>query len=441
MNKKSFLMLGVALLFQSMLLFGGAQQEGQSGDSVETIRFAAFQGGYGVDFWNQSVERFEAGNPNIDVDAIYSPKIFEIIKPQILAGDPPDVCYWGDSPLFHQLIQEGAVHSLSDLFETEAPDGKGKFKDIFMEGMLDNCKVRGDDNIYWAPVSFGGLGLWCNMALLEENGWEVPNTWDEFFELGHKAKAKGIASFIYPGIYPNYISIAMWSSIAQIGGMEAVNALLTCQDGAYKQEALLKVYKYMERIHKEGLLYEPCIGMNHTQSQSEFLNGKALFLPGGTWLENEMKDVQPPQYEYKYVIPFAEKKNAKRYYGTIYEDVWINAGTNTESAEKFVKSLYSEENVLDFVKTCGGLMPIKGIQEIAGDYMSQSLKSWVNEITEKDAQAFTIKPIVLPNTVTLNPFVEMEKMYGAIITGEKTPEEACEELEAMNQDVRAALGN
>ena len=46
------------------------------------------------------------------------------------------------------------------------------------------------------------MGLVYNKTLFEENGWETPVTWDDFFELGDKAKEKGIALFTYQGIYP-----------------------------------------------------------------------------------------------------------------------------------------------------------------------------------------------------------------------------------------------
>ena len=58
------------------------------------------------------------------------------------------------------------------------------------------------------------MGLVYNKTLFEENGWETPVTWDDFFELGEKAKEKGIALFTYQGIYPGYLESMLWPALA-----------------------------------------------------------------------------------------------------------------------------------------------------------------------------------------------------------------------------------
>ncbi len=37
-------------------------------------------------------------------------------------------------------------------------------------------------------------------------------------------------------------------------------------------------------------------GLTHTESQAEWLQGKAVFIPSGTWLENEMRDLTPEDF-------------------------------------------------------------------------------------------------------------------------------------------------
>ena len=39
-----------------------------------------------------------------------------------------------------------------------------------------------------------------------------------------------------------------------------------------------------------GYLLEGTVGMNHTESQTEMMLGKAAFITNGTWMENEMQD-------------------------------------------------------------------------------------------------------------------------------------------------------
>ena len=83
-------------------------------------------------------------------------------------------------------------------------------KDQVIDGLLDSakCSPYGDGKIYIAPFDASPMGLVYNKTLFEENGWETPVTWDDFFELGDKAKEKGIALFTYQGIYPRLPSRA-----------------------------------------------------------------------------------------------------------------------------------------------------------------------------------------------------------------------------------------
>lgn len=49
------------------------------------LNIAVFEGGYGPDYWNEIVEKFEAAYPGVEVDMQISPSIGDVIRPQIVA--------------------------------------------------------------------------------------------------------------------------------------------------------------------------------------------------------------------------------------------------------------------------------------------------------------------------------------------------------------------
>ena len=81
---------------------------------------------------------------------------------------------------------------LSDVFEEGGIDDDTPLKDQVIDGLLDSakCSPYGDGKIYIAPFDASPMGLVYNKTLFEENGWETPVTWDDFFELGEKAKER-----------------------------------------------------------------------------------------------------------------------------------------------------------------------------------------------------------------------------------------------------------
>jgi N-acetylglucosamine transport system substrate-binding protein len=55
-------------------------------------------------------------------------------------------------------------------------------------------------------------------------------------------------------------------------------------------------------MKKLGNFQSGCIGMSHTESQMEFLVGRAAMIPCGTWLHSEMRELLPPDFEMEFML-------------------------------------------------------------------------------------------------------------------------------------------
>ena len=64
-------------------------------------------------------------------------------------------------------------------------------------------------------------------------------------------------------------------------------------DRAWYIPAVVDSVKELYTLAENDYIIEGTAGLNHTESQAEWLKGKAAFIPCGTWLENEMKDIDP----------------------------------------------------------------------------------------------------------------------------------------------------
>ena len=197
---------------------------------------------------------------------------------------------------------------------------------------------------------------WYTTDLFESKGWDVPETWDEFFALGDIAKEEGRALFTYQGIYPGYLEL-LFPAIASAAGPEALERIFNYEEGSFNNEEVLKVLDTIARIARDGYLMEGTVALNHTQSQADMMMGKALFITNGTWMENEMADAPREEgFEFALVAPPIFNKGDDRYILASYEQFSIPAhAENIELAKEFIRFLYTDESVKLFGEKVGGV--------------------------------------------------------------------------------------
>lgn len=434
----------VAILGSAFIGCGNTQSEPkeQEGEKKE-LNIAIFEGGYGKDYWEEVVKKFEGDNPDVKVNMEINPKIGDIIRPKITSGNPPDFIYLGsnnESGIAQALIKDKALEDLSDLFESDDPDGGGKLKDKILPGFLDNnlTSPYGDGKVYLAPLYYGVTGLWYNSEYFKEKGYEAPETWEEFFALGDKAKADGKALYTYQGLNPGYNEAVMISSLASVGGQKLVDNVLSYEEGTWKTEEAQKVLGVFNDIAQKGYLLDGTVAMNHTQAQTEFLQGKALFIPNGNWFEGEMKDAIPESgFKFGFMPAPAFNKGDQRYAMSMIEEMYIpKAAKNKDLAKEFLKYQYKNENVKLNAEKSGGVVPIKGGIELAKPYLPESNYNCFMVFENGIKPVFQdFKPT--PN-VEVKVYDEIYNPIGSLMNKEITVDQWTERIESATAKVREA---
>jgi N-acetylglucosamine transport system substrate-binding protein len=337
----------------------------------KNLEVSVFEGAYGRKYWDTIIEKFEDEYPGVKVTLTASPKITEILRPRFMSGDVPDFLYGGTLP---DYVEEGLLMDLDDVFNSKALDSEVILKDKFMPASIDYCKPKNDEKMYYGPANYFVAGIFYNKAYFAQKDLKAPKTWDELLAMGEIAKKDGKVLFTYQGLYPAYNENIFWPALASLAGLDAVKDCWNYKKGAFDTEAVKKVMGVYETIAQKDYLLPKTVAMNHTQAQAEFLKGKALFCPNGSWFETEMKDVIPKenfefgflgspvfneddqQYAYIGIETFAIPKNAK----------------NPELAKEFLKYIYTDESVKLNAKMSGGIIPIKNAIEICKPFISAS---------------------------------------------------------------------
>ncbi|WP_342421462.1 carbohydrate ABC transporter substrate-binding protein [Paenibacillus sp. FSL E2-0178] len=343
------------------------------------LNIAVFQGGYGRDYWDSVAAEFMKEYPGTKINITASPKIAELVRPKIVAGNPPDFMYISGSdntPILDGLVKDKALLDLTDVFDSNTEAGT-PLKLQILPGVLTSSSIApyGDGKIYLAPYNFGVMGLWYNKNLFDSKGIATPKTWDELFADNAVAKENDRALFTYQGLYPGYLEEMIVPAIASAGGQEALDQFFNYDPEFWKSETYTKVWGLLEKIATEdNALMKGTVALNHTQSQTSFLQGKSMFIPNGTWFEDEMKDApREDGFQFGFLGVPSLGADGKVMALTQVEQMVIPAkAKNPELAKAFLKYLYSEKSIKLNAEKAKGVMAVNGAPDLVKEYISET---------------------------------------------------------------------
>ncbi len=452
---KSFGKVLVASLLTMALLMGsfgalaaGAENPADKFENKE-LNIAIFEGGYGPGYWNAIVAKFEEAYPGVKVNMQISPVVGDIIRPQIVAGNVPDFLSMNDndqSGVVASLIKENALLDISDVFDQPGYGTDKPLRDILIDGILETtkCAPYRDGKVYLAPFNTSPMGMIYNKALFAENGWDLPVTWDDFFALGDKAKEKGIALFTYQGIYPGYLESTIYPAIASHVGVEGLQKIMSFQEGSFNNPEVLAVLENLAKIGTQGYLMEGTVALNHTQSQTDMMMNKALFIPNGLWMEGEMKDApRADGFVFGMTPSPVVSADEKRYIMDSVEQFSIpKDAKNPELAKEFLRFLYTDDSVRLFGEHANGVMAVRGAIELVKDFVSEGTYSMFSVYADSGAAPLVTGWDALPqgSKVAINDefFAPIADMMNGAITAQQWAEGIEELFTQIREDAAKA---
>ena len=116
--------------------------------------------------------------------------------------------------------------------------------------------------------------------------------------IGEEAKSDDLALFAWGGqnAADYYHELALSMAIKE-GGLEVAKVLDRLEEGAYEQPTVVDAFAAIEDAVKEGYFLSGGAGIKHTEAQTEWVMGKAVMYPSGSWIENEQRSTTPDDYD------------------------------------------------------------------------------------------------------------------------------------------------
>jgi N-acetylglucosamine transport system substrate-binding protein len=340
------------------------------------VKVVIFNGGLGDQWAKEDKVIFSAKHPNVTVNMSSTQKIKTEEQPK-MATQPSDLVMNSGADMMDRstLINEGAIEPLDDLLTAPAWDSEGTVADSLLPGTVGDGTQNG--KFYVVNVAYTVWGNWYNAALFKKEGWQAPTTWDEFFALAPKIKAKGMAPYVHDALHGYYPRWGLMASIWKTAGKQVIVDIDNLKENAWKADGVLKALEPWEKLVKDKLLLPG--KLDHTQSQQAWLDGKAAFIQVGTWLKNEMAATIPPGFELTLSDYWhnADDKAPKDVFAASGEGFVVpSKAPNKEAAKEFLRAILSKAGSAKFAELTKSLASTKG----SGDNVQDTALSSANNL-------------------------------------------------------------
>ena len=399
-----------------------------------------FSGGFGHAYIEYAGKLVEAAHPDVKVSVKTTQKVSEELRPLLVDGNPPDVIDNSGAGAFPiiDLVNDGQLMDLAELFEAASWDTPGvKFKDTLFPGSQDNLNFDGKQ--LGVNIAYTISALWYSKPWLATAGYTLPATWADFLALCETIKKEGkMAPFTYQGKYPYYMwGIVLSQLMYKAAGNAAIVAIDNLEPNGWKNPDILRAVTDMHALWDKGYIMEGTAGLTHTESQAEWLKGKAAFIPCGTWLENEMKEQTPAGFDMT-AMGIPGYTNGKGDISAVKADggepfIVFAKGKNVKGGMEFLRAQLSRNSAKWFAENVSSIMPVSGV---TGLKASAGVQSALAVVEKAGANIIQFK---LPDWYSSigGPGGEIEIRTGELLTGKIKPEEFVNAMQKKSDEVAA----
>lgn len=405
----------------------------EAGKPVEGV---FFEGGFGRGYLDNAADIFRKLHPDNEMSVEGIQRVGEQLRPRFIGGNPPDVIDNSGAGNLDTaaLVAEGQLADLAPLFNAPALDTPDK---TFGETLFPGSQSAGmyNDTQYVLLMAYTIAGIWHSQTLFEEQGWEYPKTWDDMLAFCDMVKSTtDMAPWTYQGRYPQYMNFGvLWPLIYKNSGLQQIIDMDNLVVDAWADDAVLNSLQMMQELHNQDFILAGTEGLTHTEAQAEWLQGKAVFIPCGTWLENEMRDLTPENFDMVVKpVPGPTEDTYNSIMAWSGENFFVpSQGENPTGGMEYLRCLMSKANAQWFAQNVGAIMPVQGGTE--GVELSSAVQSAtaIAEAAGDDIFDTQTDAWYTP----LND--ELRDRTGDLMTGRITPEQWIEAVQAKVEEVKA----
>lgn len=239
------------------------------------------------------ISAFEQKYPDITIEAaiLNYPEYIIDLKTRAAAGTMPDLAG----------LQPGAMTQEYRAFLAPAQQ---RVVDIWGENWRDRFhpigleQVRlgnpsGDDNFYGLPVLLFTLNAWYTIPLLEEGGFDVPETYDDLLAISEYFKDKGVAGMMI-GAADGWLRRDIFMQLIH---NIAPGLIYKAEDGEarFTEDPFIEAFTWWKKFFDDGIFQDGALGLSAYPGSQELIEaGRAATFPMGAWWMQMAGNDNPP---------------------------------------------------------------------------------------------------------------------------------------------------
>lgn len=363
----------------------------------------------------EMVEEFEKEHPDIKVELVITD--WDTYKSKITTAISTDNAPELSTVLLTDVApfaKKGLLEPLDDLGKAAGID----FEDI-VEPALDITST--DGSIYGVPFRYDGSGIYYNVDMLKEAGYETfPETWDEMVEMSKKMSKDGKYGFAWPLGNQANAATRLVQQVYTYGG-DVLDEDGKCLLNSDEAKSALK--NIVDSI-QEGYASPGSAELDNTTMRETFGQGNLAFTLTGPFDVDALKTDYPELNFATAVIPGIDGM------GTTTANGWCVAmaskSENKEAAAEFLAYITTPENQARLTDSFPASKTAMEYEQFA----TEELKPFMKQLDNSKAEP------------TYERWAEMEPIIFQYIqnavAGTMPVDEACE---AMAKDIDALLEN
>ncbi|MDQ4045325.1 MAG: extracellular solute-binding protein [Chloroflexota bacterium] len=371
-------------------------------------------------------ESFTEQNPNITItrEVIQTEQMRQTANTALASGTGPDVIFYDAGAGYAGVLAEaGLIIPLEDMADQYG------WRERFPEQTLDATSI--DGTLYGLPLQVDLIGMYYNQTLLEQEGYEIPQTVEELKTLCQEASGAGYVPMAFAN-NPGWQAFHQFSMMTtNMIGPEALEALLYENQGSWDSPEITEaIGTYFVELQEAGCFSEDANALTQDDALAMFLSGQSLMFPTGSWEIQNFTGEQVPEGTEITMMPFPEPEGGQGSYwvsgvGSAY---YISANSpNQEAAGQFLDYLFSDATAGRWVQEAQYLVPM------SVDTSEMDLPPlFAHMIGQLDLAASGEIQLGYNIDVIAPPEFNETMMSGfqAVIAGDRTPEEQASLLQA-----------
>ena len=199
-----YLSAALVLVMTGGLMLSGCSGSGESSGKTE-IEILQYKP-EAATYFDQVEEQFNATHDDIELTIESPNEAMTILKTRFIKEDQPDIIGIGGDINYSNFLDSDMLMDISDF------DGLADVKQSYLD-ILENLEFVPTEGTYAVPYVANAAGILYNKDMFEENGWEIPTTWDEFLTLLDTIQASGQQP-LYFGFKDTWTCLAPWNAMA-----------------------------------------------------------------------------------------------------------------------------------------------------------------------------------------------------------------------------------